>query len=131
MLRHSVQKSPKEWSKILSTLEFEYNSALQESTGFAPLEVDICHIPLSARARKYTLNEIPCQSAREYADTPEAYRVITRDNGVAAHAKQRYYANKHWNKCTQFDQKDLLFCEPEVWNVLRDPSFSLSCDRDT
>lgn len=96
MLKSSIQKSPKDWDKVLSIVEFEYNSAKHKSTGLSPFEVDIGRIPyISNEARNLVECTVQCQSSFNFIEKQESYRKLARDSLAAAQSKQKYYADQH------------------------------------
>ena len=93
MIRKTIQEEKENWQTVLSTMEFEYNSSKNASTGLTPFEVDLGRIPHNPVTRKLEACGVKYQSAADLVEKRNAFRALARDNLAEAQARQRHYAN--------------------------------------
>ena len=93
MLRTSIQNDQCNWDLVLSEMEYQYNSSKHASTGLTPFEVDIGRIPLNPISRSLAGCKVQNQSASEFVERLDMFRMIARDNLALAQASQKHYAD--------------------------------------
>lgn len=112
MIRRAIQEDPHIWHQILSTLEFEYNSSKNASTGLVPFEVDIGRIPHTPSTRKLADCGVRCQMANDLIDRMNAYRLLARDNLAESQSRQKFYADQT-RRTVVFKEGDLVLLRNE------------------
>ena len=112
MIRKAIQEEKENWQTVLSTMEFEYNSSKNASTGLTPFEVDLGRIPHNPVTRKLEACGVKCQIAADLVEKRNAFRALARDNLAEAQARQRHYANIK-RKDVKFEEGDLVLLRSE------------------
>ena len=88
-----MQEEKNSRHEVLSTLEFEYKTSRNASTGLCSFEIDIGRIPHNMKTRKLEVCGVRCQSAADMVARMNAFRISAKDNLAEAQARQRHHAD--------------------------------------
>ena len=91
ILRSTVNADQRNWVEKCPMLEFAINLSINESTGFAPFELDGGYMP--SMIREYTANNIP-PGVREFADKALQNLMDAHDSIIELRVTQKHYADK-------------------------------------
>lgn len=92
ILRSTVDADQKNWVEKCPMLEFAINSSINESTGFAPFELDGGYLPSMIREYKDEPRISP--GVREFADKALHNLMDAHDSIIESRVIQKHYANK-------------------------------------
>jgi hypothetical protein len=62
MLRHYLSHNQKDWTQLLSALEFAYNNSINASTGLTPFELDLGYHPVTLHTAEADLEVAAAES---------------------------------------------------------------------
>ena len=91
ILRSTVNADQRNWVEKCPMLEFVINSSINESTGFAPFELDGGYMP--SMICEYTTNNMS-PGVREFADKALQNLMDTHDSIIESRVTQKHYADK-------------------------------------
>jgi transposase InsO family protein len=112
-LRTLINHEQDDWDLKLSSIEFQMNSTVSESTGFAPFVLDIGRLPRSALTSIVSDKRPLPSDARDFAQRMKSNLSEARDNIIAAQEKQRTNADLTRREQT-FKLNDLVLVESEM-----------------
>jgi hypothetical protein len=92
MLRQCIKPNQKDWVLRLPAIEFAINSALSESTGFAPFFLNSGRMPRSLIWDSNQPSQYP--GVRVFAQRMKSAVMQAHDSIIAAHVKQVHNANR-------------------------------------
>ena len=114
ILRAFCAKFPRQWSSLLSLVEFAINNAMHASTGFTPFFVNNLRNPLVPATLtdkdEPSFPDIPLRkSVAEFLTTRRSVLQCIRDNLAAAQDAQKVVADRHGRRITDtFAPGDLV-----------------------
>lgn len=95
MLSGFTKKSPKDWGKAFSRLEFDYNCSERATTRLSPFEVEIVknpHTPSKKALANYT---VQCHKSFDTVERQNAFLKVALDNITSSLAKLKFYTTQN------------------------------------
>jgi hypothetical protein len=117
ILRSMVKADQKDWVEKCPMMEFALNSSINESTGYAPFELDGGYMP--SMVREYPSDAKVSPGVREFADRALQHLSDAHDSLIEARVKQTFHANKHRRDEPEIKLNDLVYLSTKNLNLPR------------
>jgi hypothetical protein len=113
VLRGVVNYDQSDWVDRLPMAEFAVNSAVNESTGFAPFELTYGAMPRIFQKAVIT----PYQGVKSFAEKTLTNLAIAHDSIIANRSFQAHYANQHRSVEVPLKEGDLVYLSTKNLNL--------------